>query len=460
MKRIAAIFLSFCFLGLSHAGNAQTPSAPAPASSPAAAAPAAATPSPGPRPNPRANCVRRSDPQDQNYELDEERIAYQPDLISPSFFVPSDSTIELVLARNFDSETSYFAAIRSINKGASKHRYSFQMLGRAASTEISGASSLVKRGIAQTGQTLITLTLPQTQLALWQPTEILVYTCKNGSVGNVSRISLRTTSGVASGLLIFTVVLLVYLLAAYTLDKPQGTVARARRFDPVFITAGADGTASLANLQILFFSIIVFGLLTYILLRTGVLSDLSSTILMLLGIAGVGATAAKAADTQRSKLDKANESWFRGKKWLVDDIKPVNNARWRDLFTSNGEFDVYRYQSLIFSLTVGIALLMAGVNELSTFSIPETLLGILGLSQAVYITGKFVTPASMLDLNNAAKDARDAEKAYNVTVLNKAADNKLYQDYLDKVQLARHHFQTFFNKTVPDDKLKPSKFAP
>jgi hypothetical protein len=93
----------------------------------------------------------------------------------------------------------------------------------------------------------------------------------------------------------------------------------------------------------------------------------------------------------------------------VNQTPNANIASWRDLFTTDGEFDVYRYQSFIFSLAVGGALLISGVVQLSSFEIPTTLLGILGLSQAVYFGGKLVTPTTMAKLIG---DLRDSEKKF------------------------------------------------
>jgi hypothetical protein len=45
------------------------------------------------------------------------------------------------------------------------------------------------------------------------------------------------------------------------------------------------------KLQILFFSLIVFGLILYFLFCTGLLTEISSTMLTLLGIPGGGSTA-------------------------------------------------------------------------------------------------------------------------------------------------------------------------
>jgi hypothetical protein len=187
-----------------------------------------------------------------------------------------------------------------------------------------------------------------------------------------------------------------------------------RYFDPVYMTAGSDGKGSLSKLQILFFSLIVFGLLSYIVARTGVLSDLSSSILLLLGIAGVGSTAAKGTDDQKNRLSSENSLWLIGKGWLSQaGWAAINKASWHDIITNDGgEFDVYRYQSCIFSLTVGGALLVGGVNELAAFTIPQTLLGILGLSQAVYISGKLVSKSSVAELDDAVTKARAAEKTY------------------------------------------------
>jgi hypothetical protein len=54
--------------------------------------------------------------------------------------------------------------------------------------------------------------------------------------------------------------------------------------------------------------------------------------------------------------------WLIGKGWLPPaGWAAINKASWHDIITNDGgEFDVYRYQSCIFSLTVGGALLLAG----------------------------------------------------------------------------------------------------
>jgi hypothetical protein len=133
----------------------------------------------------------------------------------------------------------------------------------------------------------------------------------------------------------------------------------------------------------------------------------------LLGISGVGAAAAKGAESSKSGLDPTNEVWLRNKGWYD---KPTNRAdadpSFYDLISSDGSFDVYRFQSLLFTGAVGLALFVGGISQLSSFTVPQNILGILGLSQVVYIAGKLVSSNSASQLNPVITDLRNAESAY------------------------------------------------
>lgn len=61
-------------------------------------------------------------------------------------------------------------------------------------------------------------------------------------------------------------------------------------------------------------------------------------------------------------------------------------------------------------------LIAAGWNQLSTFVVPDTILGIVGLSQIVYIGGKLVTPTNISDLNAAIAGLRSDEQKMNAAV--------------------------------------------
>ena len=378
--------------------------------------------------NPRANCVRTSD---AATELSENRLPSQPNLFSANYFLPTGSPIELVLTRDYSENDFYFGALRH----RTGTQTSYTLLGRVSSAPLSDRNGLVTRGIAKPRQTLFTLRIPDSTSGNWSPVDVLVYTCK-GSPDYISRLTARVTNSHASAVIAIAVVILAYVVGAAALADTNNGAAWWRRLNPVFLTAGRDGKGSLSNLQILFFSLIVFGLLTYIVARSGLLSDMSSSVLMLLGIAGVGSAAAKVTESQQNAITPENAAWLDLKGWNTSPPQP-NKASWRDLFTTDNNFDVYRYQSFIFSLVVGGALLVAGVRELASFSIPDTLLGILGLSQAVYVTGKFVTPSDVGALNSAISAAREAEVTYLGTVEAQAEDFKLKQAYLERERIAR-----------------------
>lgn len=117
--------------------------------------------------------------------------------------------------------------------------------------------------------------------------------------------------------------------------------------DPVQITANPFGRASLAKLQIFAFSLLVFALMLYYLLRTGILITLSTDILMLLGISAAGATGGKLTYLAKRRLSFPNWAWLRRNNWLPsvqDDVSP--RARWAELITDydGKEFDVYSFQ--------------------------------------------------------------------------------------------------------------------
>ena len=129
-------------------------------------------------------------------------------------------------------------------------------------------------------------------------------------------------------------------------------------------------------------------------LRTGVLSDLSATVAALLGISAVGAAVSQQATTTRERLTFENWTWLVRKE--IVPLVPISESqahpKWGDLVTTSREFDIYKLQTLVFSAVVAIALLVGGETVLATFTVPQTLLGILGLSQVVYVAGVMVRP--------------------------------------------------------------------
>lgn len=399
--------------------------------------------------------------------------------------MPAGASFKVAINEPFDQNHRYFGYVQRYvphDSGAyltNVNLDGFIESGKIGAVRIPDDDALVKGHLVDQGATLITVQVPESLGGFWNPVELYVWRCSGVSVDSRSSLTKRAVSWYAAAIVVLPLVVLVYILAALatsTTDVRTG-VPFIRYLDPVFMTAGSDGKGSLSKLQILFFSLIVFWLLSYILARTGALSDLSSSILYLLGIAGVGSAMAKGTDEHKNRLSLDNRAWLIRKGWLPPGgWAAVNKASWHDIITNDGgEFDVYRYQSCIFSMTVGGALLINGVQELASFTIPETLLGILGLSQAVYIGGKAVSTSAVAELDDAVSAARKAEKALvqpaapkpaaaaagagEVSLAAEQAKQVAFAEYLEKATDAKVLFESLTGVTITDDQLKPAVIA-
>ncbi|MCK1547856.1 hypothetical protein IVB11_02025 [Bradyrhizobium sp. 177] len=96
------------------------------------------------------------------------------------------------------------------------------------------------------------------------------------------------------------------------------------------------------------FSLAAAALITLLLLQTGTLVDLSGSILTLLGISGIGATIARGTDSQRNSLSAENRAWLLRLGWIpvAKAVVDPSTATWQGFFSTDGVFDLYRYQSL------------------------------------------------------------------------------------------------------------------
>jgi hypothetical protein len=198
------------------------------------------------------------------------------------------------------------------------------------------------------------------------------------------------------------------------------------RLNLLLMIAGPNGRASLSIFQIALFTFVVFYLLFLFLLRTGTLANLSTDVAGLLGIAIGGAIGGSIANQSLVGLSAGNDTWLRSKGWLPPRDQPPN-PRFRDLVTTGGLFDIYRFQSFTFNIVVAIALLVSGFTGLAEFTIPTGLLALLGLSQVAYVGGKAVTP-KVADLDQALTRAREAEKSFKKAVSDKRAAGTMITD--------------------------------
>ena len=460
------------------------PSARAQTDQPTAAAPAPAVAGPAPP------AVSASQPQQKSTWNNGERCVQHttkdvsaeipddhpngPALVPASYFMPAGGPFKVAIDEPYNADNRYFGLILP----PENQKFFFLEGASINAARIADNDPLVAQNIVEQSAALLTLQVPAAIDSFWRHVTLYVWYCDSVThrPKYLSKLTIRTSSPVYSALIVWPVVILLYLVVAVALSRANiKNVKWYRYLDPVYMTAGSDGKGSLSKLQILFFSLIVFGLLSYIVVRTGVLSDLSSSVLLLLGITGFGSAAAKGTDEQKNTLSFENRSWLIRKGWLTPQgFAAINDASWHDIITNdNGEFDVYRYQSCIFSLIVGGALLVGGINELASFTIPGTLLGILGLSQAVYIGGKVVTKSPIGELDGAIDDLRGLEKKFVDTSIRtqdpnpaaggqpldiaiRRAGKSVYSEYIEKAKDVRGSFASLTGLQISDSQLEPN----
>ncbi len=238
------------------------------------------------------------------------------------------------------------------------------------------------------------------------PMKLVVAACSGGTL-QVGRTSALVSLRVPAFVIAVVITGLFYVCGALSIKT--SVQSKGKRLNPLWLALDGGGRASLSQMQIIYFSVIVLFLVSYILLRTGILASLSNNVLLLLGIVGVGSVGGQLATNNTGRVSFENWAWLKHKNWTTDEGFHTDKPSWNDLFSTNDVFDPYRFQIVSFSFVIGIALLMVGLSGLANFTIPESLLGVIGLSQATYIGGKIAAPATFSGLDAKLTDLRKAQ---------------------------------------------------
>jgi len=206
-------------------------------------------------------------------------------------------------------------------------------------------------------------------------------------------------------------------IITYTKDTQsvEGPGWLAYTLSPIRISAAWFGEASMSQVQLLVFTFIVAGLLFYHLLIAGILSEISTNLLMLVGISAVGTGASKFAQTVKTSLKDQTARYLIGKGWYRwDQIPARSHATLGNLLLTDGRLDIYKFQMAIFTVVVAVYVIHAGYISLVDVKISETMLYLIGISQGVYVGGKAVTDRTtdleaaaqkMIDLDSQIRDA-------------------------------------------------------
>jgi hypothetical protein len=285
--------------------NVQGPGAPQPSS----AASEAAGGSPK-KYDPQKQCV---DASEFATELKSGRNPVGDTIVVGTNFLPTNQRVDVGVRSPFVDRTRYFAALERDDGDRDILARQDVVTRRAVE-----ADPLVKKHLLDADQTIVTVDIDDDDAGFWHKADLYLYTCgASGSPARVSRVSVRLSPYWYSLWLCAATVLVLYVWVAFALRKEDHTLLSfVRSLDPVKLTSGPDGKGSLSKFQILSFTLLVFGLILLFSLQTGMLSDLSGTILALLGINGIGATIAKGADTQRITLSADNRAWLLRKNWI------------------------------------------------------------------------------------------------------------------------------------------------
>jgi hypothetical protein len=251
-------------------------------------------------------------------------------------------------------------------------------------------------------------------------------------------------------------VALVLLATAAIRRRLTPGLSFARSLDPLVITQDNLGYGSISRLQVLFFSLIVFGLLTYIALRTGVVGDVSADVLTLMGIASAGTAGAAIVGNNgpAATRDASAGGEPQGQQALAPEtrrflaekrLQPLDRvAQWRDLLVARGEIDIFRVQAVVFSIFVGGTLINSGLDQLAA-------LGLLGLSQASYVGGKLVfrRPGQIAEVDAAAEAAREALAAVSGGDLSAEAKQRARET----LAALRRSLALLLEETVPQARM-------
>jgi hypothetical protein len=127
----------------------------------------------------------------------------------------------------------------------------------------------------------------------------------------------------------------------------------------------------------------------YVMVLSGNLIPLTEGTLALLGISGLATLGSQLAPRGAADQEEAREA--------------VAEPSWRDLIASDGEIDVTRLQMLFFTVLIAVFVSIHVIDSFQIPEIPPSFLGLMGLSNGVYLLSKYLPGRS--EENRAASAA-------------------------------------------------------
>lgn len=211
---------------------------------------------------------------------------------------------------------------------------------------------------------------------------------------------------------------------------------------------GSNGQASLSQLQMLVFTLIVATLLFYQWLRTGLLQEISTDLLYLIGISTAGTAASQVATSIRKDLEPGIYQYVQRLGWFTAPIADTHGkASARGLLMTNKRFDIYKFQMLVFTFVIAAYVIASGANELGNIQISATLLTLMGMSQGAYVGGR--AAADMLTpLQDQLRGMQSLQQRFDASTDPQVRDELQRQFRLAAVQ-AGTMFSNMFGRVLP-----------
>lgn len=191
----------------------------------------------------------------------------------------------------------------------------------------------------------------------------------------------------------FVLILVLMLLSAIFLQEPNPRTLLRR------LAQHENQRFSLANVQILMWTLLVLYALSFVWIANGLLLDISSGVLVLLGISGV-----------TSVLSRGIENFAGAPKAPVTD-----EPKFKNLVTNEqGEFDLLRFQMLGFTLFTLCYSFISVIRSEGLPEIPANLYLLMGISNGAYVGGKLADNMKAQDAPDAAVAAGSYERSMTV----------------------------------------------
>ena len=209
-------------------------------------------------------------------------------------------------------------------------------------------------------------------LGLVPVAEVWVSARANGSAGDAALADVVEPVGItntwaALGAALGAILLLAWFLKGF---RPAG-LRGSNLLLQMIETRGRR--ASLSQFQIVLWMFVIGAATAYVMVLSGNLIPLTEGTLALLGISGLATLGSQLAP--------------RG---TADQAEAVAEPTWRDLIAADGEIDVTRLQMLFFTVLIAVFVSIHVIDSFQIPEIPPSFLGLMGLSNGVYLLNKFL----------------------------------------------------------------------